>query len=87
MAKEEIERLRRELDSLKTRQPSGGAQVLPPPPPQPRPRTITPVPAPRERTPVPDVPRKTKPVSENPALDIFKRLKQSVDQCKWNYNF
>jgi hypothetical protein len=77
MAKEEIERLRRELNDLKTR-----PNEQPPPQPRPRqtpPQTTNTPPVARERTPQPE--RKSKPVSENPSIDIFKRFKQSINKC------
>lgn len=89
-AKEEIERLRRELNNLKSKPPPP-KEIVYQPEPKPRERTPaqmlarTPIQEPipqRNQSPVPAAPRKSKTVSQNPALDIFNKLKSSIEKCK-----
>lgn len=66
-AKEEIDKLRRELDVLKKRP----AAVVPRPQPQPQPSQPQ------------QPPKKNEPLSKDPLLDAFAKIQSSINKSKF----
>ena len=77
MAQEEIERLRRELDNLKSR-PQPPPQVIQKKTPEPVIIYRDREPAPRQPTPPPP-PKRTEPASRKPILDILNKMRRTVN--------